>query len=253
MDDFYKKLTELYRAGDHDKVEEFLLAQTKEQTGINAVPPLNELGSFYRSAGRFKESERCFKDALLALENHGMKKTEQYATILINMATLYQMMGRTDDSMSAFRQAMSGLDPESYVYVSLINNMALTFLRTGNYDRAEELLKEAEQWNDAHHAAAHEVGVTAVNLAAIYIRKEDMDQAKKQVEKAFAAFDSRKSIDVHYAAALSARAAIAAREGRIEDAKADYRQSMQLTEQFFGRNHEYDAAKAALEQLEQLK
>jgi len=249
MDDFYKKLDGLFAAGDISKVEEYLKEQAAFQTGAGRIPPLNELASFYRNTGRFEESEKYFEEALSALREAGMAGTPQYTTVQINEATLLRVMGRTEDSIRLFREAYDHADRQSYVYVSLINNMALTCLETGDADEAETLLKEAMDWVAAHGAAPHETGVTAVNLTSVYIRKGEWEKASDQVEAAIAAFDKQDKTDCHYASALAARAAIRVHEGRIEEARRDYEQSMQLTERFFGKNHEYHMAKEALKQL----
>lgn len=249
LDEFYKKLDGLFDAGDLTKVEEYLKEQTALQTGAERIPPLNELASFYRNNGRFEESEEYFEKALAALREAGMTGTPQYTTVQINEATLLRMMGRPGDSIRLFREAYEHADRESYVYVSLINNMALTYLATGEEDEAERLLKEAMEWIVLHGSAPHETGVTGVNLTSVYIRKEEWEKASVQIEEAIAAFDRQPKTDWHYASALAARAAIAVHEGRIEDAKRDYQESMRLTERFFGKNHEYYMAEEALKKL----
>lgn len=251
INEFYKKLDELFDKGDLAKTEQYLLEQCSVQTGLEAVPPLNELASFYRNAGRFDEAEKYYEKTLDVLRTFNMAGTPQYSTVLINQATLLRMTGRTEDSIRVFRTAYEQADRESYVYVSVINNMALTILELGDVDEAEKLLKEAIQWIAAHGAAPHETGVTSVNLASVYIYAEKWTEASEWIETAIRAFDSQEQTDYHYASALAARAAIAVHDGRTEDAIHDYKEAMRLTEYFFGRNHEYYKAEEALKKLTQ--
>ncbi len=81
LTDFFHTLDGLYADGRHDEIEDFLrrtLAQHRICCGgHDAVftAALNELGTYYRGAGRYDESVQAFEEAGRDILSYGQKDT----------------------------------------------------------------------------------------------------------------------------------------------------------------------------------
>ena len=100
-----------------------------------------------RAAGRLKESMNGYRK-VEALYNKLVKKGDYlYAALYNNMSLLYQEMDDHRGSaryLEAALNTIDGLDGERVPQAITRTNLAQAYLRLHNYDRAEDLLKEAE-------------------------------------------------------------------------------------------------------------
>lgn len=127
-DVFYRQLDEVYERRDLDAIERFLLdtqRRLSEERAYNTpscdlcITPAdrialnsgyvknlltvqNELLSLYRGINRFEECLRISSAMKEEMEDLGLKKTDQYAILLLNEGTAYRMMGRMEDALADF-------------------------------------------------------------------------------------------------------------------------------------------------------
>lgn len=125
---FYRQLDEVYERRDLDAIEQFLLdtqRRLSEESAYNTpscdlcITPAdrialnssyvknlltvqNELLSLYRGINRFEECLRISSAMKEEMADLGLKKTDQYAILLLNEGTAYRMMGRMEDALADF-------------------------------------------------------------------------------------------------------------------------------------------------------
>lgn len=100
-----------------------------------------------RAAGRLKESMNGYRKVEALYDKLVKKGDYLYAALYNNMSLLYQEMDDHRGSaryLEAALNTIDGLDGERVPQAITRTNLAQAYLRLHNYDRAEDLLKEAE-------------------------------------------------------------------------------------------------------------
>ncbi len=246
---FFDRLDALFQEGDQQKIERFLhqtmdgyeIAGMRRSAEYATVE--NELACFLRGVSRYEESERAFEDALAILEERGLRGTVQFATVVINRAGLCRLRGDHGRAAELFLEAKQLLEEIGetghYAYASVLNNLSLVYQDTGELDKALEMTKAAYEYFRDRDASEHELATSLVNIAAVYLRMNDLENAEAYSDRALAMYDAMEEENVHHAAALTASGVIRFRAGDGEAALERFRRSLGLTEHFFGKNIEY--------------
>ena len=112
---FFEQLDGVYRQGFPEAVEAFLresLCRAEAETDRELeLAVRNELGSFFRGAGRYEESLSAFRRAeFLAGELRG-RGSGAYATVLNNMAGTCRLLHRASEAESLFLRAWRTATP----------------------------------------------------------------------------------------------------------------------------------------------
>lgn len=117
----------------------------------------------------------------------------------------------------AFFQEAVKLDPKD---TDALNNLAVCFMRMGDYDAALPLLQKVLRLNARYRGAD-------LNIGTVYVFQDDLTRAKPPTERATAggttAAAKRVKADAYYNLGL-----IAAREGRFADAHAAFERSLEV-------------------------
>ncbi len=251
MKDFLESLDRLYRAGDRETAERVLLHALEHAAGREKAALLNELGGFYRGISRYEESAGAFRGALSCLEALGQDQGAEYATVLLNLGGACRLAGKQTEAEQLLKQALCLLTPEESAYVGAQNALALVYREEGLLEEAIQLEQEALAWLERHGASDQERATALNNLASLHLALGQTAQAACLIEQSLSLFGAMTQPDPHYAAALSTRGAICFRLGKTDQAELAYREAMELTEHYFGRNQEYQSARAALETVRQ--
>ena len=255
MDEIFAEIDRLFTAGDNEKAEEYMLGKLTEaaQAGDeNAmVQLLNELIGHYRETSEF-DKMKMFADKLLAiLEGSALKGTQAHATSLLNVANAYRAAGLLKESNALYQEVKSYYDanvaPDSMLYASLLNNMALLFQEMGDYESAADCLERALGISMLYPECRIEQATTRANLATTFIKLDRFDEAQEHLEKAFEIFEEDEEPDYHYSAALSAM-------GEIKFIKKDYKASVEYykkamdeIEKCVGKSRAYEITKQNME------
>lgn len=246
LNDFYAALDDCYAQGDRAQTERFLLdaVAQAEQDGGTDIAAYNELGSFYRGAGRYAQSLEAFQQAETLTARTLGKDCVQYATVLNNMAGTYRLTGAYDKAVALFRQAIDiycrNQEQQSYAYASVLNNLSLAYRESGQLDRAIGCLEQALALIEQMPGYAQEIAVTYNNLTALYHAVGDETRAMQSLNRALHAFDQcADEENVHYAAGLNSLAGYLCTAGECEQALMLYRRSLKYTKRFFGENVEF--------------
>lgn len=255
MDEFYAEADRLFRAGDVDGLEAYLLDYERQlaEGDPARVAVLNEIAGFYRGVSRYEESAEYFERALRLLPTEG-DGAQLYARVKLNLAGLYRYMGRLDLAEEAFLQVRDLMDrqgrPDPYAYVSATNGLALTYQSQGRYDEAlVELQNALTSLQGIEGAGDHEVGTTLVNMANAYIQKGEVAPAREQAEKAVSLFEAMPQKSSHLSSAYSVLATALFQQGDVGGARAAYEKAAELSHYFFGKNADYAVVKYNLAQV----
>lgn len=256
MDQFYAQLDALYLEGDNRKTEQFLLNTLQrvraggEARSAEAAGIMNEISGFYRGVSRYSESLHYGAEAMKLLELHGMKDTPQFATMMVNYAGALRLSGQLDASRERFLAAKDLLErlnaENTYQYVSLLNNLALTDQDLGQFDEAVRLTEQAVELMRQRSDREDEVPTGLTNLATLYLRQGKTEQAEATVLEALTEFRKLSDRSAHEAAALSVLGTLQFGRREYENAAESFRESVRQTEAVFGKNVDYASALRSL-------
>ena len=130
---------------------------------------LNEVIGYSRKHLMKQEGNAYIARADEIIAAHGLEGETAAATTWLNAATCQRAFGDAERSLAYFRKTEAiyrqKMDPFDYRYASLYNNMALVCSDTGDYERAEELGRKAEEILLTDETSAAELAATYVSLA----------------------------------------------------------------------------------------
>lgn len=291
-DVFYSQLDEVYERRDIDAIERFLLDTQRrlaEERAYNTpscdlcITPAdrislnsgyvknlltvqNELLSLYRGVNRFEECLQISSIMKEEMEDLGLKKTEQYAILLLNEGTAYRMMGRTEDALANFDecdtilQNCRGTDP--FTVASLYNNRAPVLLQLARTRARQESAREDYEKAIADLYKALEIvrkignlrqeeAVTLCGIAEISILLGDDEAGEAAADQAVALYKAA-GTDPHEGAALNVKARFLYRKKDYLQAAALFREAAGITRSYYGENEDYRICMANAQRAEEV-
>ena len=262
--EFYKELDTYYDSCDYEGMEDYLMRKLRENEGAcdacyypMEVTVLNELGTMYRCIGKQEKSKVYFGEAVNRILTGIGKDTMEYATAVNNLAGTCRMMGEYEEAARYFEESMQVYEKiggsESYYYMTALNNLGLVRLETRELEAAAacfgKVLPVMEKLQASRGGLESELAVTWCNLAVLSFFKGDDETALAQCGKSLALYEKvPEGRRGHLGAVYNLLGDIYSRAGRSEDARSAYRSSLQWTEKFYGRNHEYEITKKKLDE-----
>lgn len=261
---FYEELDALYSRNDNPAVEKYLLdclnrveeqqhaalscscscCAPEPEADMDLVIVCNELACFYRGQSRYGESLDAFRRAKRELELFHRENSPDYATVILNMAGAYRMMGEPEKALEVFENAGSILAAsgctDSYVLASLCNNKALVYQELRRYEEAVEQMKQALALLEDKPEHAEERGTTCNNLAIALAdlgRQSEADEYITRGTELLAAQDG--GSNPHYPAALNTRGVFRYSSGDFAGALADFQEALEKLERIYGKNGDY--------------
>ncbi len=255
MDEIFAEIDRLFSAGDNGKAEEYMLGKLTEAAQLGdenvMVQLLNELIGHYRETSEF-DKMKTFADKLLAiLENSSLKGSQAHATSLLNVANAYRAAGLLKESNALYQEVKSYYDanvaPDSMLYASLLNNMALLFQEMGDYESAADCLERALGISMLYPECRIEQATTHANLATTFIKLDRFDEAEEHLGRAFELFEEDEEPDYHYSAALSAMGEIKYIRKDYKASVDYYKKAMDEIEKCVGKSRAYEITKQNME------
>ena len=132
---------------------------------------LNELMGYYRVMGSAEGVEKCAAESLELCDLLGLKGTENYATVLLNIATGYRVLGRYDESEAYYKETAQIyeelLPPGDFRIASLHNNLSSLYAETGRPQLAKHELEQAMSLISKLSEADAEIAITHTNLGNV--------------------------------------------------------------------------------------
>ncbi|MBQ8592440.1 MAG: tetratricopeptide repeat protein [Lachnospiraceae bacterium] len=159
IEEIFQTLDTMLADNKIDKIESYLL-QCREQAketddyGIY-IAIANEMLNFYKSTMQYRKAFDVAEDVLLLMEELQMEDTEQFATMLLNTATVYQSGGLVKESYPYYRRALliyesvtKRFTQEELEQVAMYYSMALTGVgeacyHMGEYEEALQYYEKA--------------------------------------------------------------------------------------------------------------
>ena len=206
----------------------------------------NELIGYYRQTSEIPQLEQVCREAKETAEKLGLQGTIPYATTLLNIANAYRSIGKSDQSLAAYRETerIYGQQlPQTDMRVAgLLNNMSLLMQEMGKPSEALSMQQRALKIS-TENQAGFEIAVTLANLANTYVQLEQFGEAEEYAKRAIASFEGRNLYDAHYCAALSALGMCEYEAGNLSRARELFERGMQIVENSLGQNLQYQKLK----------
>lgn len=167
------KLDEYLHKNDYEAAERHLrywLAEAREAKDLRGMLSIrNEQIGLYRKLLRKAEGLEAIEEALDLCIRLGIENTVSMGTTLVNAATAYKAFGMAKRALPLYVQAQriyeAMLDGGDARLGGLYNNMALTVMELGEYERAGSLLEKAMHIMSQIPHAEGELAITCCNLA----------------------------------------------------------------------------------------
>ncbi|WP_333646444.1 DUF4125 family protein [Lacrimispora sp.] len=243
--EFFEELDRKYMLGNPEEVQEFLKHTIEEHQiyggGYNEIllAAINELGSFYRGAGKYKESKDAFQVSGIMIKEFIGEDTVEYATNRSNLAGTLRLMGEYEQALEMFGRAREVYEKSvgrvHFYTASTLNNEALIYIETGEKEKAEKCLREALSIIQTLGGQPEVEAITLVNLAAVTKEKDFLIQA----------LDIYKGLShkgVHYGSALNMLGTFYYEAEDFDSAQKLFQQAKEEVGKVYGESREYHQA-----------
>lgn len=247
INSFYAEIDRLFSEKKIDKAEMFLkeqldAAERTEDFEIT-VAACNELGGLYRQLSRYEEGIPLYEKALSALKKRGMDRDINFATTLINYATILNFMGNSYDALDKYAEALKVLSlcisGPDYRMAALYNNMSAVYQKEKEFETSAAYLMKALLILEQLDEGDIDIAITYSNLAGVYIEMDRPELAEEYAEKAVKIFtETSGDRDVHYAAAVCSLAEVKFMKGEYDDALKLFEKGLELTARDYGRDND---------------
>ena len=255
IDEIFAEIDRLYSANEGPKAEEYILDRLAEAAKLGEenvmIQLLNELIGHYRETSEFDKMKVFAQKLLDILDASELKGSQAHATSLLNVANAYRAAGLLKESNVLYQEVKSYYDanvaPDSMLYASLLNNMALLFREMGDYESAADCLERALGISLMYPECRIEQATTYANLASTLIKLDRLDEAEDHLANAFELFEEDEEPDYHYSAALSAMAEIKYIRKEYEVSAKYYERALEEIEKCVGKSRAYEITKQNME------
>ncbi len=204
----------------------------------------HDLGTVYRTIGRYSRAEVLLKDAESKLKG---KNTELLADTLDELGSVYADSGDFKAAIPYFEEEVKiqkrlyGEENESKraKLAQGLHNLGMNLWRAGRFTEVERLYKEALQlsekvWGRDSANVAIQIG----NAGFLYYDLGRFDEAETNADRALKSTekDAQKHPDL-LADALDLKAKLLAFQGKFQDAETDLQRSLELRRDRLGKDN----------------
>jgi CHAT domain-containing protein/Tfp pilus assembly protein PilF len=190
--------------------------------------------------GKYADAILLVQRALAIQEKVGGPDDLVVASLLNDLAKLYESIGRYSDAESLYRRSLAINEREhgpDHNVVVVLNNLASTYAAEGRYAEAEPLYKRSLVLCEKVFGPDHpDVAIALGNLAELYLEEGRYVDAEPLLKRALA-ISEKVHDDANGAMALSNLAVLYEQQGRYSDAEPLYKRSLALCEKTNGPNH----------------
>lgn len=255
---FLQQLDRLYEENPRE-LESFLKKGIDEARSLgdnqSVLVLLNELMGYYRVMGSAEGVEKCAAESLELCDLLGLKGTENYATVLLNIATGYRVLGRYDESEAYYKETAQIyeelLPPGDFRIASLHNNLSSLYAETGRPQLAKHELEQAMSLISKLSDADAEIAITHTNLGNVCFQLGENAEGMEHMLKAVEIFERAPGKkDAHYAGALAGLGQAFYIEGKLQEAREAYEKALVEIEENYGRSEYYNIVSGNLAMVE---
>ncbi|MBN1212527.1 MAG: tetratricopeptide repeat protein [candidate division Zixibacteria bacterium] len=177
----------LAKQGDHDKALGYLQRAIGAYRRLNDLKgmckALRNLGVVYVELGEFEEAELTYDEAIVNAQEIGDRLL--YADLVNNLGTIMNMRGNWHRALELYRESLLIYETEKEIRKQAYteNNLAITLSEQGLNDEAFEYFQKAHETGTAINDATL-VLIVDINLADLYLKKEQLSEAEFHCRKA---------------------------------------------------------------------
>jgi len=203
---------------------------------------LNKLALTYDAMGRYSDAIHLFQRALPLIEHSKGRNTQEYASLLNNLAAVYLEQGEFVKAEPLIRQALeidlAVLQPDDPQLAKARSVLADVLTKRAKYAEASQLLVEVIRFFENRPGGLRYLGISKNNLGVVRRRQNQNEESRRLLEEARATIESDSSpfhplLARVYNNLGDAYAAL----GLREQADAAFRQSIQIAEAHLGPEH----------------
>lgn len=259
-DHVYHKLDELFRSGNIQEAENYIIRtmeQVQRDNDLSALISLaNELGGVFRVTGRLDEAQKVYHVALEAIRLLGLQGTEQHGTTLLNLASVHSEGKEASKALELYKQAAEIFTrknlAQDYRMAALYNNMSHVYDLLGRADQALNYAEKSLIIIKALPGQEVELATTYSTLAVRYLNLQEEAKAEKALEEADRIFTSLPGApNVHYAATLNSFGDLRFRQQRYTEAVSFFEKAREIITENYGESSAY--AQVAQKNLEKAR
>jgi CHAT domain-containing protein/tetratricopeptide (TPR) repeat protein len=204
---------------------------------------LYNLGSLYRTQGKYSDAEEFFERALAVKEKVLGTENPDVADTLNSLAAVYLDQGRYADAEGLFKRALAirekTLGKDNPEVAKTLNNLAIVSRQKGKYADAEVLFKRALAIKEKALGANHpSLAASLNNLANVYSDQGKYADAEGLLRRALAIDEKALGADHPGVAMNLNNLANAYRDQRkYADAEGLYKRALAIQEKALGQDH----------------
>jgi putative nucleotidyltransferase with HDIG domain len=196
-----------------------------DQRGV--CKSLRNLGVIYIELGEFEDAETAYTEAIDIAQKEGQNIL--YADLINNLGAIKNMKGDWEEALACYQTAREAYEREKEVRKSAytINNIGITLLEREQYDLALKnfiaALKVSETIKDAPLSL-----ILSINLTDLYIKRNDLEEAKRYCNNAILYICSEKLRNSQRVETLKLAGRIAYLEKRYGEALQRFDEALEI-------------------------
>ncbi len=258
MNEILKQLDQLYSENRLDEAYQLMLTQLQkamiDENDALVLGILNELIGYYRATAQFDLGNQMAMQAVKILKAHGLEGTIDGATTYLNIATLYRVQGKYQESLEMYDQTekiyQTSLEQSDERYASFYNNRSMLYQEMGEYEKALENGQQALSLIEKIPECEIEEAITYTNLSQIYFSLNHLQKARSCLQQAIVLFETFQPQDPHYFAAQSTLAQSYYLDKDYQKALDLYQHVLNGIENVYGHNKDYQIVLQNKEKVE---
>ncbi len=185
-----EKLDEYLNKKDYFSAQkhlEYWISEAEFLKDINGkLAIINEQIGLYRKLDKSDKGIFCIENALKIIERHEFVNTITAGTTLINCATALKSFGYAQEALPLYEKAKkiyeANLKSDDERFAGLYNNMAVSVMELGNYEKARELFYKAVEILQKSEKGEAETAVTYCNLADLEFSENGPEKSENQIK-----------------------------------------------------------------------
>jgi tetratricopeptide (TPR) repeat protein len=192
----------------------------------------NNLAALYQREDRYDDAERMFRCVLQWRQKNLSPDSIQIAYSLNNLAEIYRIEGRAWEARNLMESALRSLQqyhPDAPGLALILGNLAIVLCRFSEYDKSEELLREALVFYEQRDAGTRDYAITLSNLGQVLELKKEFEAAAPWYERAIGILERLgPSATTDLAAALANTGTLYQRLHRVDESRQAEQRALQL-------------------------
>lgn len=258
-EDFMSELDALYASGKMNKIDSYLKQKYAEAVENKddeyQIIILNKQIEYYVSVRKNEMVTKLCEEVQEKITEADLRNTEVEADTILNMAKVYTELGRYDDAMQLFAQAMPLY---TSVYGKMDTHMAELYIglselfkKNNDYEKASQALLSAVEILAVKWDGKIACAIARIKLASCYLQMDELNKADYQIDNAIAIYEEDEDRDVHYSDALAVLGQLRFKQRRFTEAALYTHQAMDELKAKLGKTEMYYQLDKVLQQMQQ--